>query len=149
MNARLLILITLLIGSVSITDAGKLPPSTTFTGVWTGVNENWGPGATGGTLFFTVASDTTEAAKGLSPGASPITGFVVVPQLRDGGFVTRPVTGFITARGRVRARFQGGFFNGRVNVASRSGHDATGFIYVNVQRYRAVGFWNADESNND
>jgi len=144
MNARTLILITLLIGGVSNTDAGKLPPSTSFTGVWTGVNGRHGPGSTGGTLFFTIGSGTAEAAKGLSPGASPITGFVVVPQLRDGGFETRPVTGFITAKGRIRARFQGGFFNGHTD---RGGHDAGGFMYVNVQRYRAVSFWFVDEDN--
>ena len=125
----------------SITDAGKLPPSTSFTGVWTGVNGRHGPGSTGGTLFFSAAEDDT--GKALSADATPITGFVVVPLLREGGFETRAVTGFITARGRIRAKFKGGYFNGHTD---RGGHDAGGFMSVNVQRYRAVSFWFADES---
>ena len=146
MNARLPILITLLIAGTSITDAGKLPPSTTFSGVWTGVNAGHGPGSTGGTLTFSVGTTTDAAAKGLSSGALPITGFVVVPLLRDGGFETRPVTGFITPKGRIRAKFARGFFNGHTD---RGGHDAGGFMYVSVQKYRAVSFWVADSSDNE
>jgi hypothetical protein len=139
MNARTLILTTLLIAGASITDAGKIPTDTTFTGVWTGVNGRHGPGSTGGTLSFSTATDIQ---KGLSPGATAITGSVVVPLLRDGGFETRPVTGFITAKGRIHAKFKGGFFNGHTDAG---GHDAGGFMYVNVQRYRAVSFWFADQ----
>jgi hypothetical protein len=110
------------------------------------VNGRHGPGSTGGTLFFSVGTTAEATAKGLSPGALPITGFVNVPQLRDGGVATRPVTGFITSKGRIRAKFQGGFFNGHTD---RGGHDAGGFMYVNVQRFRAVSFWYADETNNE
>jgi hypothetical protein len=141
MKARILITLTTLIASICIVPAGKLPPSSTFNGVWAGFNGPHGPGATGGTLTFSVATDLTATAA-ISANATPITGSVRVPNLHNGGFQTFAVTGYITPKGRIRAKFKGGYFNGHLD---RGEHGAAGFLLVNVHKYQAVSFWFADQ----
>jgi hypothetical protein len=142
MNARTLITLTTLIATICFVPAGKLPPSTTFDGVWTAVRAKWGPGATGGILSFSTDTDPEARARlALSADSTPLTGVISIPDLRNGTFETRAVTGFVTPKGRVRAKFKGGFFNGRLE---RGNHGATGFILVNLRQNRFVGFWYAD-----
>jgi hypothetical protein len=142
MNARKLITLTTFIITLCLVPAGKLPPSTTFSGAWASVQAKWGPGATGGTLTFSADTDNEKRARlALSADATPITGSISIPDLRNGTFETRAVSGYITPKGRVRAKFKGGFFNGRLD---RGNHGATGFILVNMRGNQWVGFWYAD-----
>lgn len=143
MNARKISTIIILIAAACVTQGGKLPPPTaSFNGVWAGYNGLHGPGATGASLSFSADNNVDRVAAGISANATPITGSIVVPLVGDGGFETRPITGFITAKGRVHGKFKGGSFNGHLD---RGNHDAAGFISVNVQSYRAIGYWFADQ----
>jgi len=142
MNARTLVTLATFIATICFTPAGKAPPDFgLFHGAWAGFNGSRGPGATGGTLTFSISKEGNDTAA-VSAAGSTISGFVVVPNLRDGGFETRPLTrGIISPKGRIRAKFKGGYFNGRFGHGE---HDASGFMLVNVRRYQAVSFWYAD-----
>lgn len=141
MNIRILALITLTVVSIaSLAHAGKgTTPTGTFTGYWAGYNAPDGPGSTGGALFLSISNDE----KAPLAARTPITGFISVPNLREGTFETKTITGTISAKGVIRAKFQGGVLRGRLD---RGGHDAGGSIYLNTKRYWALCFWFADEN---
>ena len=142
MNARTLIVIVTLISTTCFIPAGAPPPDFgTYHGAWAGFRGPHGPGSTGGTLDFSIDSENDLRAA-VSAAGRTISGSVTVPNLREGGFTVRPITrGIVTPKGRIRAKFKGGYFRGHTD---RGQHDAGGFMLVNVQRYRAVSFWYAD-----
>ena len=143
MNARTLIVLTTVISPACFAPDGKLPPSSgNFVSAGAGVQVQYDPGATGGTLAFTISmgGDTLAGSRPrveLSVASSRCRTFARV------GLEARPITrSVVAAKGRIRARFKGGYFNGRLD---RGAHGATGFMVVGVHGYRAASFWYADE----
>jgi hypothetical protein len=136
MNPTLTLIVTTLLLIAPLAGGGSIGGKFSLSGAWAGYNAPGGPGSTGGEFFLNLETG------GKAGPTTPVSGLIQVPNLREGTIEFKPITGTLSAKGVIRAKFQGGTVRGRLD---RGGHDARGSVHVNTHRFWAMGFWFADD----